>query len=57
MEIEVIHHQNEIDTSEAIREVKAQYAITIGDAEDAYGTAMRKVEVVHSASTSKAEVI
>ena len=53
----VSHCQNEIDTSEAIREIKAQYATAIGDAEAAYGTAMRKAEAVCLASTIKVEVI
>ena len=57
LETEVSHHQNEINISEAIREVKAQYATTIGDAKAAYRTAMRKVEAVCSGSTSKPEVI
>ena len=55
-ETEVGHHQNEIDTSEAIAEIKAQYATMIGDAENAYGTAIRTVEAVHLASTSRVEV-
>ena len=54
-EMEVAHHQNEIKTSEAIREVKACYAATLGDAEAAYVTAMRKVETAHSTSTSEVE--
>ena len=56
-ETEVGHCQNEINTSEAIREIKAWYATRIGDAEAIYGTAMRKVEAICAASTSKAEVI
>ena len=55
-ETEVSHCQNEIDTSEAIREIKAQYAAMIRDAEATYGIAIRKAEAVHLASTSKAEV-
>ena len=56
-ETEVAHHQNEIKTSEAIREVKACYAVTLSNAESAYGTAMRKVEATRSASTIKAEAV
>ena len=56
-ETEVGHHQNEIDTSEAIREVKAQYATMIGDTKPTYGTAMRMSEAVCSASSSEAEII
>ena len=36
LETEVGHCQNESDTFEAIREIKAQYTATIGDAEAAY---------------------
>ena len=57
VETEVNHCQNEIDTSETIREIKAWHAVTIGEAEAAYGTAIRKAEAVHLASTSKVEVI
>ena len=57
LETEVSHCQNEIDTSKAIREIKAWYTAMAGDAEAAYGTTIRKVEAVHLASTSKAEVI
>ena len=56
-ETEVSHCQNKIDTSEATREIKAQYATAVRDAEAAYGTALRKAEAVCLASTSKAEVI
>ena len=56
-ETEVGHCQNEINTSKAIREIKAQYASMIRDAEAAYGTTLRKAEAVHLASTSKVEVI
>ena len=56
-ETKVGHCQNEINTAEAIREVKARYASTIGDAESAYMTPMRKAEATHSASTSEVEVI
>ena len=56
-ETEVGHHQNEIDTSQAIQEIKAHYATVIADAEATYGTAIKKVEAVCLASTSKAEVI
>ena len=56
-ETEVGHCQNEIYTSEAIREIKAWYATMIGDAKAAYRTTMRKVEAVHLASTSEVEVI
>ena len=56
-EMEVTHCQNEIKTSEAIREVKACYMATLGDAKSAYGTAMRKVEATHSASTSEVEAV
>ena len=56
-ETEVSHCQNKIDTSEAIREIKAQYAATIADSEASYGTIMRKAEAVCLATTSKAEVI
>ena len=52
-EMEVSHCQNEIDTSEAIQEIKAQYATAIADAKATYGTAIRKVEAVCLASTSK----
>ena len=55
-ETEVSHCQNEIDTSEAIREIKAWYAVMIGDAEAAYRTTIRKAEAIHLASTSKVEV-
>ena len=55
-ETEISHCQNETDTSEAIREIKTQYAIAIGDAKSTYGTAIRKVEAIHLASTSKVEV-
>ena len=57
LETEVSHHQNKINTSKAIREIKAWYAATIRDAEAAYGTAIRKAGAVCLASTSKAEVI
>ena len=57
LETEVGHCQNEIDTSEAIREIKAQYAAMVGDAEATYRTAIRKVEAIYLASTSEAEVI
>ena len=56
-ETEVNHCQNEIDTSEDIREIKAQYAMVIGDAEAAYRSTMMKAVAVHLASTSEAEVI
>ena len=56
LETEISPCQNEIGTSEAIREIKAWYAATIGDAENAYGTAIRNVEAVHLASTSEVEV-
>ena len=56
-ETEVGHHQNEINTSEAIRDIKAWYAAAIRDAEASYGTTLRKAEAVHLASTSKAAVI
>ena len=52
-ETEVSHCQHKINTSNAIRQVKAQYTAVIGDAEAAYRTAMRKVEAIHLASTSK----
>ena len=55
-ETEVSHHQNKIDTSEAIREIKAQYAATNGDTKAIYGTTIRKAETICLASTSKAEV-
>ena len=45
-ETEVGHCQNKIDTSEAIKEIKAWYATAIGDAEAAYRTALRKAEAV-----------
>ena len=54
-ETEVAHCQNEIKTSEAIREVKACYMATFSDAKSAYGTAMRKAEATHSASNSEGE--
>ena len=54
-EMEVIHCQNEIKTSEAIRKVQAHYAATLGNAKSTYGSAMRKAEATHSASTSEAE--
>ena len=53
---EVSHCQNEMDTFKAIREVKGQYAATIEDPESTYRTTMSKVEAVHLASTSEAEV-
>ena len=57
-ETEVGHCQNEIDTSKAIREIKALVCpAMIGDAKAAYGTTIRKVEAICLASTSKAEVI
>ena len=56
-ETEVSHCQNEINTSKAIREIKAWYAAMIGDAEATYGTTIRKAEAIHLASTSKVEVI
>ena len=56
-ETEVAHCQNEIKTSEAIREVKACYTAALSDAESAYGTAIRKAEAVHSASTSEVEAV
>ena len=49
--------QNEIDTSKTIRGIKAWYTAAIGDADAAYGTALRKAEAVWLASTSKVEVI
>ena len=55
-ETEVGHCQNEINTSEAIREIKSWYTATIGDAEDIYGTTIRKAEAICLASTSKVEV-
>ena len=55
METEAANHQNEIKTSEAIREVKACHAGTIGNAKFTYVTAMRKLEAAHSATTSKGE--
>ena len=55
-ETEVSHCQNKIDTSEAIREIKAWYTAMIGDAKAIYRTAMRKAEALHLASTSKVEV-
>ena len=36
-ETEVSHCQNEINTSKAIREIKAWYTATIGDAKATYG--------------------
>ena len=54
---EVGHCQNEIDTSEAIREIKVLYAAMVRDAKAAYGTTIRKVEAIHLASTSKMEII
>ena len=57
LETEVGHHQNKIDTFEAIREINAQYATVIVDAEASHRTTMRKGEAVHLASTSKVEVI
>ena len=57
LQTEVSHCQNEINTSEAIREIKAWYATIIGDTEAVYRTAIMKVEAIHLASTSKAEVI
>ena len=56
LETEVSHCQNEIDTSEAIGEIKAWYAATIGEAKATYGTAIRKPEAICLASTSEAEV-
>ena len=53
-EMEVAHCQNEIKTSEAIREVKASYAAALGNAEATYVTAVRKV-TTHSTSTSEVE--
>ena len=46
-ETEVAHHQNEIKSSEAIREVEAHYTATLSNAESAYRTAMRKVEAAY----------
>ena len=54
-ETEVTHCQNEIKTSEAIREVKASYVATLGDTEATNTTAMRKTETTHSTSTSEVE--
>ena len=51
-ETEVSHYQNEIDTSEAIREIKVQYAAMIRVTEAAYGTGIRKAEAICLASTS-----
>ena len=56
-ETEVTHCQNEIKTSEAIREVKAHYATAISDAKSASATAMRKADAACSASTSKMEAV
>ena len=53
----VTHCQNEIKTSEDIREVKGCYAAVTSNAKSGYMTAMRKMEVTHSASTSKVEAI
>ena len=57
LETEVSHCQNEIDTSKAIREIKAWYTAVIRDAKDIHGTAIRKVEAILLASTGKAKVI
>ena len=54
-ETEVAHHWNGIKTSKAIREVKASYAATLGNAMATYVTAMRKVETTHLTSISEAE--
>ena len=56
-EREVTHHQNEIKTSEAIREVNAHYMAALSNAKAAYVTAMRKAETAHSASTSEPEAV
>ena len=56
-ETEVSHCQNEINTSEAIQDIKAWYTTAIADAKSAYGTTIRKAEAVHLASISEAEVI
>ena len=55
-ETEVSHCQNEIDTSKAIREIKAWYATMIADAKATYRTIMRKAEAAHLVSTSEAEI-
>ena len=57
LETEVSHCQNEINTSEAIREIKAWYTTMVRDAEVAYRTPIREVEAIHLASTSTAEII
>ena len=54
-ETEVAHHQNELKTSEAIREVKASNTATLCNAEAAYVTAIWKVDTTSSTSTSEAE--
>ena len=56
LETEVGNCQNEIDTSEAIRQIQAWYAAMIGHADAIYWTAIRKVKAICLASTSKAEV-
>ena len=56
LETEICHCQNEINTSEAIREIKAQYAATIKDTEYTYRTTIRKVEAIHLAYSSEVEV-
>ena len=54
-ETEIAHCQNELKTSEAIREVKTSYMATLGDAKATYVTAMRKAETAHLSSTSEVE--
>ena len=56
-ETEVAHCQNEIKTSETIREVKTHYTAALSYAVSAYVTAIRKVETGCLASTSEVEAV
>ena len=56
-EMEIVHHQNETKTSEAMKEIEAHSATALGNAKATYVTAIREAEATHTASTREVEGI